>query len=200
MGTFPITLIARIKHGYLREAIKARGWTQKQAAIFLGVSESTLGELVRLTWIPSQKWLTKERQEKFLELTGKLPEDLWPEALRTKEFIDIPKTIEATREVPLHLLARGRESLALPPTPEEILMNKDLTKGIKGILSTLTQQQQKVIAGIFLEEKTQVEVGRDMGKSKERIRQIEEKALWRLRNPKRMRILKSLVVRENNSN
>ncbi len=196
MGTtFPLTFIARIKHGHLREALKARGWTQKQAAEFLGASQSWLGQVINLREIPSKKWLS-EHQEKLLELTGKTPEDLFPESLRVREFLDVPKTIEATREVPLHLLASGKESLALPPTPEEFLMNEELANGIDGLISELTQQQQKVITGIYFEGKTQVEVGLEMGKTRGRIGQIEKKALYRLRLPARMKILKSLTVRE----
>ncbi len=195
MGTFPIALIAQIKHGYLQEAIKKRGWTQKQAAEFFGTNGSWFGEVINLKKVPSEKWLV-EHQEKLFELTGKLPKDLFPESLRTKEFLDAPKTIEATCEVPLHFLLSGRESLALPPTPEEILMNKDFAKGVREILSTLPRQQEEVIVKIFLEGKSETEVARELGKFRQSISQAKIRALNKLRHPMRVRKLQSLLIRK----
>ncbi len=63
------------------------------------------------------------------------------------------------------------------------------------MLSTLTPRQEKVLRMRFgIEEKadhTLEEVGQDFGITRERIRQIEAKALQRLRHPSRSKKLRS---------
>ena len=71
---------------------------------------------------------------------------------------------------------------------------KDL---LKGVLETLPAREQEVIRMRFgLDDGyplTLEEVGLIFGVTRERIRQIEAKALRRLRHPKRSRVLKDFV-------
>ena len=66
------------------------------------------------------------------------------------------------------------------------------------VLSTLTDREQKSIAPAFLglddgRARTLEEVGKEFNVTRERIRQIEAKALRKLRHPSRSRKLKDYL-------
>lgn len=79
-------------------------------------------------------------------------------------------------------------------TPENEIDKFSLSKSIEDLLNTLKEQEKTVIIMRFgLDDgrsKTLEEVGKVFGLTKERIRQIEEKALHKLRNPRRSSLLK----------
>lgn len=81
--------------------------------------------------------------------------------------------------------------------PERVIINKKLEESIEEVLSTLSEKESKVIKYRFgLEgERPQSlkEIGDKYNLTKERIRQIEKKALSRLRHPTRRRRLESYV-------
>ena len=73
--------------------------------------------------------------------------------------------------------------------PREATFNQDLREQTKKVLSTLTPRQEKIVRMRFgIEEKadhTLEEVGQEYNLTRERIRQIEEKALRKMRHPSR---------------
>ena len=81
--------------------------------------------------------------------------------------------------------------------PEEYTTNELLKDEISDILLTLTEREEKVIRLRFgLEDgksRTLEEVGQIFGVTRERIRQIEAKALRKLRHPSRSRKLKDYL-------
>ncbi len=82
--------------------------------------------------------------------------------------------------------------------PEEYATNEMLKDEISGVLLTLTEREEKVIRLRFgLEDgktRTLEEVGQMFGVTRERIRQIEAKALRKLRHPSRSRKLKDYMI------
>ena len=82
-------------------------------------------------------------------------------------------------------------------SPEEFATNEMLKDEISEVLSTLTEREEKVIRLRFgLEDgksRTLEEVGQMFGVTRERIRQIEAKALRKLRHPSRSRKLKDYM-------
>ncbi len=82
-------------------------------------------------------------------------------------------------------------------SPNESLMNQDLTTQVERALSTLSPKEKEILRlrfGIGEEgEHTLEEVGRRFAVTRERIRQIEAKALRKLRHPLRGRYLKAFV-------
>ena len=82
-------------------------------------------------------------------------------------------------------------------SPEEYATNEMLKMEISNVLLTLTEREEKVIRLRFgLEDgksRTLEEVGQKFGVTRERIRQIEAKALRKLRHPSRSRKLKDYM-------
>lgn len=82
-------------------------------------------------------------------------------------------------------------------SPEEYATNEMLKDEINDVLETLTEREEKVIRLRFgLDDgksKTLEEVGQLFGVTRERIRQIEAKALRKLRHPSRSRKLKDYM-------
>ena len=82
-------------------------------------------------------------------------------------------------------------------SPEEYATNEMLKDEIAEVLETLTEREEKVIRLRFgLEDgksRTLEEVGQLFGVTRERIRQIEAKALRKLRHPSRSRKLKDYI-------
>ncbi len=82
-------------------------------------------------------------------------------------------------------------------SPQEAVISTNLSEQTRKILSTLTPREEKVLRMRFgIGEKydhTLEEVGQDFDVTRERIRQIEAKALRKLRHPSRAKKLKSFV-------
>ena len=82
--------------------------------------------------------------------------------------------------------------------PEEYATVEMLKEELKNVLSTLTEREEKVLRLRFgLDDgqcRTLEEVGQIFGVTRERIRQIEAKALRKLRHPSRSRKLKDFLT------
>ena len=76
------------------------------------------------------------------------------------------------------------------------LMNESLAKEIDRALATLTERECEIIKmffGIGCQEMTLEEIGDKFGLTRERVRQIKEKAIRRLRQGTRSKLLKSYL-------
>jgi RNA polymerase primary sigma factor len=80
-------------------------------------------------------------------------------------------------------------------SPADTVSTTDLKERVREILKTLTPREEKVLKMRFgidvASEHTLEEVGKDFGVTRERVRQIEVKALKKLRHPSRSKRLKS---------
>lgn len=82
------------------------------------------------------------------------------------------------------------------PIADRTLINESLQKEIDRALSTLTERESDIIKmffGIGCQEMTLEEIGDKFNLTRERVRQIKEKAIRRLRQDSRSKLLKSYL-------
>jgi len=82
------------------------------------------------------------------------------------------------------------------PNADRSLIMESLSKEINRALSTLTDRESDIIRlffGIGCQEMTLEEIGERFGLTRERVRQIKEKAIRRLRHTSRSKLLKSYL-------
>lgn len=85
-------------------------------------------------------------------------------------------------------------------SPADTVSSNDLKERVREVLKTLTPREEKVLKMRFgidvASEHTLEEVGKDFSVTRERIRQIEVKALRKLRHPSRSKKLESFFDKE----
>ena len=82
------------------------------------------------------------------------------------------------------------------PMADNLLVNESLSREIDRALSTLTDREKEIIQmffGIGMQEMTLEEIGDRFGLTRERVRQIKEKAIRRLKQNQRSKLLKSYL-------
>jgi RNA polymerase sigma factor (sigma-70 family) len=128
-----------------------------------------------------------------MEVLGAAPTDLWtPEQLMLKLRTNI-----GWREVDMDIgqfqaLARQQgENIAALPSPEESLLKIETARVVNDLLANRTKpNEEKVLRGMMSDEEMTLEaMGKKLGVTRERVRQIEKRALRRLRDPKNVAIL-----------
>ena len=134
--------------------------------------------------------------EEFEYLHPRSPTDLETAASTGLEVATIRSLAFALSDpVPLHRVERTIASRA--EGPNEIVMRSQLASFISRELNNLSEREEAIIRmrfGIGLEsDMTLEEVGKVFSVTRERIRQIEAKALQRLSRPSRRRVLRELL-------
>ncbi len=130
------------------------------------------------------------------ELLNTLPEDLFP-----PQHIDSPlaknRTVIDIDLVEMEQLVGARADEALGyENPDDIIQRADISKLLDGALETLTDREQGIIRsrfGIGCDPMTLGEIGDEQNVGKECIRQIEAKALRKLKHPDRARDLRAAM-------
>ena len=82
------------------------------------------------------------------------------------------------------------------PMADNLLVNESLSREIDRALSTLSDREKEIIQmffGIGMQEMTLEEIGDRFGLTRERVRQIKEKAIRRLKQNQRNKLLKSYL-------
>ena len=82
------------------------------------------------------------------------------------------------------------------PIADRTLINESLSTEVERDLSTLTERERdiiKLLFGINTQEMTLEEIGEKFGLTRERVRQIKEKAIRRLRHSSRSKLLKTYL-------
>ncbi|MCS7080791.1 MAG: RNA polymerase sigma factor RpoD [Chloracidobacterium sp.] len=152
----------------------------------------TINKIVRTARLMVQELGREPTHEELAQRTD-LPVAKVRQALKiAQEPISLETPIGDDGESNLGSFIEDRNSL----NPAEIIVGKGLREATLEVLSTLTPREEQILKMRFGldgdgQERTLEEVGRYFSVTRERIRQIEAKALRKLRHPSRSRKLKT---------
>lgn len=133
-----------------------------------------------------------------------------PTAEELAKVLDLPeeKIVDTLRVSGRHVsvdapFVNGEENSLLDvlensdlPHTDALLINESLAKEIDRALATLTERERDIVKlffGIACQDNTLEEIGDKFGLTRERVRQIKEKAIRRLRHSSRSKLLKSYL-------
>jgi len=153
----------------------------------------TINKLIRTSRLLMQQ-LGREATPEEIAQKMELPVDKVRKVLKiAKEPISLETPIGEEEDSYLGDFIEDKKII----NPAEAVMNINLSEQTRKVLATLTPREEKVLRMRFgIGEKsdhTLEEVGQDFFVTRERIRQIEAKALRKLRHPSRAKLLKAFV-------
>ncbi|MEN9722125.1 MAG: polymerase sigma factor RpoD [Pseudomonadota bacterium] len=153
----------------------------------------TINKLIRTSRLLIQQ-LGREPTPEEIAVKMELPVDKVRKVLKiAKEPISLETPIGEEEDSYLGDFIEDKKII----NPAEAVININLSEQTRKVLATLTPREEKVLRMRFgIGEKsdhTLEEVGQDFFVTRERIRQIEAKALRKLRHPSRAKLLKSFV-------
>jgi len=153
----------------------------------------TINKLIRTSRLLVQQ-LGREPTPEEIAVKMELPVDKVRKVLKiAKEPISLETPIGEEEDSYLGDFIEDKKII----NPAEAVMNINLSEQTRKVLATLTPREEKVLRMRFgigeASDHTLEEVGQDFFVTRERIRQIEAKALRKLRHPSRAKLLKAFV-------
>ncbi len=154
-----------------------------------------VGSLHKVSRAANEFEQKNERKPSIEELAGDvdLPEEKIAEAIKADTrhvSVDAPFTSDDSNSL-LDVIPNGNS-----PSADKELLRESLQKEIERALETLSPRERNVIKaffGIGQQEMTLEEIGDKYGLTRERVRQIKEKAIRRLRHNTNNMLLKSFL-------
>ena len=171
----------------IRQAIQKTGGVIRLPA---HIRES-MGKLYRKSIELEQNIEREPSAEELAEITKTSPG--WIDDLKKvfTEPVSLDESFGDSDTALMHLLA------SKDPRPEATLMKNSLEKEILSVLDTLDDREKFVIINYFgfqgKEQKNLQEIGNDLNITSERVRQIKDRALQRLRHVTRSQLLKIYI-------
>ena len=162
---------------------------------FYGLSSTLVYELLNLKLCPVM-WRNAYRPI-CLTLSSILDIDcatLFPQALYAQTW---PTNLSVDIPLATFVGLGAAKHLTLPPSSFEAVANRELRERMTAAVATLTPRETRVITRRFgldgQGERTLDEVAQEHAVCRERIRQVEAKAMRKLRHPSRSRTLRPFV-------
>ena len=179
-----------IRNNLLLSAIEDAGYkTQAEFARAAGLTDTHVTALVGLRACPIRNDGTfTDVAQTMMEVLGACPTDLWTNEQLSMRLKNNSAEGQMSKAELLPALGMNPIDMVEFKTPEEYVSDEDRTNAVSRTLKTLTFREQMVLGkrfGINNEEQTYEQIGEEMGFTRERIRQIEAKALQKLRHPSR---------------
>lgn len=186
--SFRVGVIHRFFNSELRQRRQALGLTQKQLADKVGVTSRTITELETFKSYPKP-----EIADAIARFLGVSPSRLFPAWL--KECIGLPTTVVSEHEITEADLPAS--AIRYLPSPEDIIDTALKRRVVLDTVATLNPRAARIIRDRFGFDgggpRTLTEVAELHGTTRERVRQIEAKALVQLRHPTRSKHLRGLL-------
>lgn len=182
-----ITAVTKFKHGELFEALKKLGWRQADLARRTGLRQGEICDIINLRKRPKPDVIEKLQNAfgeagVFIDVTA-----LWPECF---EGFKQPLILTQTRDVDEIQLVGLEEAFQIP---QETSVDQELlAEAIDEAMSDL-DPREKVVIQDRMAGKTLESIGQKFGVTRDRIRQIEVKAIRNLRHPKRIKKIEAAL-------
>ncbi|MFN8241732.1 MAG: sigma-70 family RNA polymerase sigma factor [Bacteroidales bacterium] len=140
-----------------------------------------------------QEFEREPSSQEIADLLEMAPEEV-KDALKTNgRTVSMDAPISSEEENTMYDVMQNSDA----PSPDRNLINESLAYEIERALSTLSNRESKVLKlyfGINMKHPfTLEEIGEELGLTRERVRQIKEKAIKRIQYTTRCRILKSYL-------
>ncbi len=183
-----------VRNNLLLSAIEAQGYVsvaEFERACELGLG--SINNIVAMREAPIlQNGEFSPKAKMIMEILGAAPTDLWTEQQLTIKL----KTNTGERVIDASLvqhLLEQKDRTDYLPSPEDLLLEAEKSAIVNEVFGTLRQREKEVLHEKIINDSTYEQVGKIHGLSKERARQIEMKALRKLRQPERSKILKEFI-------
>lgn len=178
----------RIKNARIAREMRRCGITSaNELARRSGANNSDVGRLLGLKITPMMSlrnggvtW--RGVVVKVADALGVAPEDLFSDAQKYTALKNNRFYVEAS-EAEVGMMVSSMERDAEPP--DEIIARREAAQIVRRAIETLTPREAKVLGARYDDEETLEAVAAAQGVTKERIRQLELKAIRKLRHPAR---------------
>lgn len=171
----------------LRQMKKLGIKTQTELAKLAGLPPATVGMLIGMKRRPLSK-LSGEWLDTAFALSAALhvePEELWTEKQRGMALNSNSREVSMSEDAVMQLASGDR-----------LEHNVIASKLVADALTTLKPRERDIIQRRFFDGDTFEEIGNSQGVTREVIRQIEAKALRKLKHPSRSKPLRQLILGE----
>ncbi len=170
----------QVKNNCLLGAMRDEG-VQSVAELsrLLGVSQTNLGRVANLREsVYLQNGDVRQVYKKLADYFGLSPEELCPSDLHYQGLDKNKAERELTRDQVSRLTNISEQS-----TPDALVESQQLLGALDGAIEKLLPREQEIIDLRFTQELTLEEIAKVTGVTRERVRQIEMRALRKLRHP-----------------
>ena len=192
----PYRIKVSIRNNLLLNAIEEQGYPT--VAAFERAMGGRISSLVSMRVAPLLDSGEFSKEAKMaMEVLGAAPSDLWTEQQLTIKLHRNSGEREIDADLVHHLLEQ-RSQVDYLPSPEDHLLERETNQLVHDLLNTIRPREKDVLISRYQNDETFDEVGKKMNVTRERVRQIEQKALRKLRDPaKRGGLNKSGLIKRN---